>query len=211
MEFAIAFFTDSPLGIPMSVIFEHEKVVARKGNRVQCKGTITIDGGDAKQGKITLYLDDAANVTAVTMRRPDGKCVLEVDSRCAQEWREYCAYIEHDLIYKDKVKMAFEEPHRFKPSDSRCFYFTYQRKDKLYETFRFTWESADLTDNGVLIKGTVDKEGEAHYILYDNNLPEFYHVAFSKNGKMRKIKSLNFVANKLYYSAFASMIKTIKK
>lgn len=211
MEFTIAFFTDSPLGIPMSVIFEHEKVVARKGNRVQCQGTITIDGGDAKQGKITLDLDDAANVTAVTMRRPDGKCVLEVDSRCAQEWREYCAYIEHDLIYKDKVKMAFEEPHRFKPSDSRCLYFTYQRKDKLYETFRFTWESADLTDNGVLIKGTIDKEGEAHYILYDNNLPEFYHVAFSKNGKMRKIKSLNLVANKLYYSAFASMIKTIKK
>ena len=211
MEFTIAFFTDSPLGIPMSVIFEHEKVVARKGNSVQCQGIITIDGGDAKSGKITLDLDDAANVTAVTMRRPDGKYVLEVDSRCAQEWREYCAYIEHDLIYKDKVKTAFEEPHRFKPSDSRCLYFTYQRKDKLYETFRFTWESADLTDNGVLIKGTIDKEEEAHYILYDNNLPEFYHVAFSKNGKMRKIKSLNFVANKLYYSAFASLVKTLQK
>ena len=211
MEFTIAFFTDSPLGIPMSVIFEHEKVVARKGNSVQCQGIITIDGGDAKQGKITLDLDDAANVTAVTMRRPDGKCVLEVDSRCAQEWREYCAYIEHDLIYKDKVKTAFEEPHRFKPSDSRCLYFTYQRKDKLYETFRFTWESADLTDNGVLIKGKVDKGGEAHYILYDNDLPEFHHVAFSKDGKMRKIKSLSFVANKLYYSAFASLVKTLQK
>ena len=72
MEFTIAFFTDSPLGIPMSVIFEHEKVVARKGNSVQCQGIITIDGGDAKSGKITLDLDDAANVTAVTMRRPDG-------------------------------------------------------------------------------------------------------------------------------------------
>ena len=211
MEFTIAFFTDSPLGIPMSVIFEHEKVVARKGNSVQCQGIITIDGGDAKSGKITLDLDDAANVTAVTMRRPDGKCVLEVDSRCAQEWREYCAYIEHDLIYKDKVKTAFEEPHRFKPSDSRCLYFTYQRKDKLYETFRFTWESADLTDNGVLIKGTIDKEEEAHYILYDNDLPEFHHVAFSKDGKMRKIKSLSFVANKLYYSAFASLVKTLQK
>ena len=41
MEFTIAFFTDSPLGIPMSVIFEHEKVVARKGNSVQCQGIIT--------------------------------------------------------------------------------------------------------------------------------------------------------------------------
>ena len=186
-------------------------MVARKGNSVQCQGIITIDGGDAKSGKITLDLDDASNVTAVTMRRPDGKYVLEVDSRCAQEWREYCAYIEHDLIYKDKVKTAFEEPHRFKPSDSRCLYFTYRRKDKLYETFRFTWESADLTDNGVLIKGTVDKGGEAHYILYDNDLPEFHHVAFSKDGKMRKIKSLSFVANKLYYSAFASLVKTLQK
>ena len=211
MEFTIAFFTDSPLGIPMSVKFEHEKLVARKGNHVQCQGTITIDDGEAKSGKITLDLDDYANVTAVTMRRSDGKYNLEVDSRCAQEWREYCAYIEHDLIYKDRVKTAFEEPHRFKPSDSRWLYFTYRCQDKLYETFRFTWESAELTDRGVLIKGTLDKSTEPHYILYDNDLPEFYHVAFSKNGKMRKIKSLNFVANKLYYSAFASMIKMLKK
>ena len=195
----------------MSVKFEHEKLVARKGNQLQCQGTITIDDGEAKSGKITLDLDDYANVTAVTMRRPDGKYNLEVDSRCAQEWREYCAYIEHDLIYKDRVKTAFEEQHRFKPSDSRWLYFTYRRQDKLYETFRFTWESAELTDRGVLIKGTLDKSTEPHYILYDNDLPEFYHVAFSKNGKMRKIKSLNFVANKLYYSAFASMIKMLKK